>query len=112
MLIIVQRIVLPVYLWLILKEKIYLEQLVKARSDIYSEDNFFSLLLPLPSTTPACGRRHKVLIYFLLSHIILPNGEEWTEELEINQCHSFELGVEQTLLVVAKQICKNIPLLF
>ena len=43
---------------------------------------------------PVCGGRHEVLTYFLLSQIILANGGEWTEELEIDQYHSFELDVE------------------
>ena len=64
---------------------------MKAKSDIYIKDNFFSLYFPFTALHPACGRRHEVLTYFLLSQIILANGGEQTEELEINQCHSFEL---------------------
>jgi len=39
------------------KKKFDLEQLVKARSDIYTEDDFFSHLLPLYSTTPSVWQK-------------------------------------------------------
>lgn len=85
MLIIVQRIIFPVYLWLILKD-FFLEQLVKAKIDIYTKDNFFSLLLPFIALPPSVWQKAQMSPYFLLSQIKLAKAGEQTE-LEINLYH-------------------------